>query len=789
MSEDFRDAVLRRRRAWTDEMDEDEPRRPVTRSQTRTEPIRPPPPQPPPRVKKVVFAAPPPPPPPPTPVRQPVQPPPLDFNDDDDDDEEDDFEEELPQPPPPLPTATPNTTQAIVPPPLAPEMQLPAPPPPPPPPADVNMEAKRMCRAALGVDVPAQHPRYKALRDAWTALGGWSGGANMLGGEAPGLTPQQIMEINEKEEAVYEERMAQWLDRVGPFLIDENSSVEDMTEFIYIMQAGYAANDIPSLVHYGAIYDQAGLDGLLVNINRLGFSSINGQAAKGDKPEGENQRAFLMGFYPLAMLNNLAYHLQKAGYTVAAAGRVWDGKDAQDTWLSDSINKPPDHYASKKMAHSQAAEFLPRTRGDDPANSALVREYCSQMALVTVIGGWGVQTLWDDVAQACAQATSEFDMRERVPPEKQRHYQALPSPPATQPIAEAAVVAAATKEPEVKPEIKVEVKKEPEPAPVPAPAAAPGPSPPPAAIPIVANSLRNFIDDMILMPDWIFEQRQPTAQEDEQRNVAMASLSSAWLEGLTREYGEPELSRLLGLEAEHVMSHVRKIDWDNSPVMFYCVMRKVEIDRNIIRHVRVEGMDALDKEIFNVARVEAARMLKNIEAVRRQIILSRQPAYTPPSSVYHKAKAGESFKDRGESGDRPGLHGQQQPDGGPRPVRFSSSSPPGGPPPPTTPPGGGRPVAFSSASNPPQQPRASPQRPANFGQRMAALRAGEKAQAMQKARDYWARHPNAEKPDKRKTAKLVYKAAKYTPKKNDFPGVDTRAVGVREGVVRRARRT
>ena len=100
-------------------------------------------------------------------------------------------------------------------------------------------------------------------------------------------------------------------------------------------------------------------------------------------------------------------------------------------------------------------------------------------------------------------------------------------------------------------------------------------------------------------------------------------------------------------------------------------------------------------------------------------------------------------------------------------------------------------MVFSSASNPPPQasPQASPQRPQNFGERMAALRAGEKAQAMQKARDYWARHPNAEKPDKRKTAKLVYKAAKYTPKKNDFPGVDTRAVGVREGVVRRARRT
>jgi hypothetical protein len=121
---------------------------------------------------------------------------------------------------------------------------------------------------------------------------------------------------------------------------------------------------------------------------------------------------------------------------------------------------------------------------------------------------------------------------------------------------------------------------------------------------------------------------------------------------------------------------------------------------------------------------------------------------------------------------------------GPRAVRFSAWSPPGGPsPPPSTPPGGGRPVAFSAASLPPVAPPAA--RQPNFGEKMAALRAQEKAQAMQKAQAYWAQHPNAQAPDKRRTAKMVYKASEYTPKKNDFPGIDTRAVGVREGYARR----
>jgi hypothetical protein len=70
-----------------------------------------------------------------------------------------------------------------------------------------------------------------------------------------------------------------------------------------------------------------------------------------------------------------------------------------------------------------------------------------------------------------------------------------------------------------------------------------------------------------------------------------------------------------------------------------------------------------------------------------------------------------------------------------------------------------------------------------MGERLTAWNANERQQAMAKARAYWAEHPGSEAVDKRHTAKIVRRAADYDPPKNDFAGVDTRAVGIKEGVV------
>lgn len=74
--------------------------------------------------------------------------------------------------------------------------------------------------------------------------------------------------------------------------------------------------------------------------------------------------------------------------------------------------------------------------------------------------------------------------------------------------------------------------------------------------------------------------------------------------------------------------------------------------------------------------------------------------------------------------------------------------------------------------------------PQQKGAKLAAWTAGQKAEALAKARAYWAEHPEAEKVDKSRTAKIVRKAAQYDPAKNDFAGVDTRAVGIKEGIVK-----
>jgi hypothetical protein len=69
------------------------------------------------------------------------------------------------------------------------------------------------------------------------------------------------------------------------------------------------------------------------------------------------------------------------------------------------------------------------------------------------------------------------------------------------------------------------------------------------------------------------------------------------------------------------------------------------------------------------------------------------------------------------------------------------------------------------------------------GLRLAAWNQNQRAEALAKARAYWADHPESEIKDKRRTAKLVRNVDNYVPNKNDFPGVDTRAVGIKEGVV------
>lgn len=97
-----------------------------------------------------------------------------------------------------------------------------------------------------------------------------------------------------------------------------------------------------------------------------------------------------------------------------------------------------------------------------------------------------------------------------------------------------------------------------------------------------------------------------------------------------------------------------------------------------------------------------------------------------------------------------------------------------------------KPVAFSSYA----WVGAAPVRTANQYQQLpkkpwaiVVFANDERAKALAKARAYWAKHPKAEKTDKQKTAKMVHKASKYTPSKNDFPGVDTRPVGIKEGLV------
>ena len=70
------------------------------------------------------------------------------------------------------------------------------------------------------------------------------------------------------------------------------------------------------------------------------------------------------------------------------------------------------------------------------------------------------------------------------------------------------------------------------------------------------------------------------------------------------------------------------------------------------------------------------------------------------------------------------------------------------------------------------------------GQRLTAWNANERAQAEAKARAYWAQHPGSEIVDKQRTANLVRRAADYDPPRNDFAGVDTRAVGIKQGIVK-----
>lgn len=275
------------------------------------------------------------------------------------------------------------------------------------------------------VSGPVQEdPEYVAYKQKWAELGGWGGGADLQGirraladAEARGRTEwnsawrRQMDAIWNRELAVFDPRFREWRESV---LIPR--SVDEALKTVYIMQVGYAANDFPSPHHAGSIYDHDAASEELVNLNKAGFVTFGGQAARGKRREAQrdfDQRAYLAGAINVSLLPYFCDELDRK-YTlfVTQGGDKKSKREGVDggvgEFLSESI-KIRSHWWTLDWHHYLGSGDL--WYDDVPGVADALNR---KTAHVMIVAPWEEQNLWGDIMSALLRAYARREAKGRT---------------------------------------------------------------------------------------------------------------------------------------------------------------------------------------------------------------------------------------------------------------------------------------------------------------------------------------------------------------------------------------
>lgn len=663
---------------------------------------------------------------------------------------------------------------------------------------------------------------YVQLKETWLQVGGWSDGADLRDDREPanGLYDEAFKATREaardKNAEVYDKRFTEWEDSLEDVLDEHRNSLR----MRYIMQVGYAKGDFPCHFHAGSIYDPAGGMDQLVEINKMGFLSIGGQSSVGteaDKVEGLRkyadknyvwsvkdtlaQRAYLEGFVPIELYRRLLENLDKS-YTITATGhlpRVGEDGDHGEIISVGSIglNQNP------VMAWTQEGDVL---YGPDPKTA---EQWDKTHPYVCIYAAWRVTSLWTDVIAALkGQKTTPVRMAEPAKP-----VNFTPAQPASNLYHERAKLWTKAGETVTNPIeddpmykfMKLHWEK------VGGWAGGNTREQKSAWLASMQPAERDFV---ISTEKQYYLQAAGSLNNDFPSIVAdkfplvttnsdkddFAAINRLGLIVINYNYAERGVTKML---FGFIPAEIIQLVWQNLHSTYAIqILGSTAETRSTFSGARdyldehpeklkpwtniphEEYFDTKYPAIVIISAPHVTSILSNVRAAlegKRSEIVMMPAAQRVP---YEALSAAEQMQVAEQDVfDAPPPYAPPPVPGVVRFVAPIDVAIAGGTP--IAP----RPVVFAAAA-----PAAAPAAAraaavgGSFGQRMAALRATEKAAALAKARAYWAQHPRSEAMDKRRTGKLVYKAANYNPAKNDFPGIDTRAVGIKEGFAKRAPR-